>query len=80
MIDRGELKRLQKLGRSELKLGTPLARPVTLAGPVTGYCVKCRTKKEMVGPRLVTLKNNRLASQGTCPTCGTKMFKIRRKR
>ncbi|KAG2472159.1 MAG: Isoleucyl-tRNA synthetase [Nitrosopumilales archaeon] len=43
---------------------------------VTGYCVKCRTKREMKDPKSVTLKNGRPASKGTCPTCGTKMFRI----
>ncbi len=40
------------------------------------YCVKCKSKKEMVNPTTVTLKNGKPASQGTCPDCGTKMFKI----
>ena len=79
MIDRGELKRLQKLGRSRVRPATLVVKPVILTGPITGYCVKCRAKKRMVSPRLVTLKNNRLASQGTCPVCGTKMFRIRSK-
>ncbi len=40
------------------------------------YCVKCKSKKEMVNPTAVTLKNGKPATQGTCPDCGTKMFKI----
>ncbi len=40
------------------------------------YCVKCRTKKEMKNPKAVTMKNKKPATSGTCPTCGTKMFKI----
>jgi len=40
------------------------------------YCVKCRTKKEMKAPKAITMKNKRPATTGTCPTCGTKMFKI----
>ena len=43
---------------------------------VEGYCVKCRAKKEMKDTKAVTLKNQRLAIQGHCPTCGTKMYKI----
>ena len=42
----------------------------------TGYCVKCRTKREIVKPEQVTLKNGRPAVKGTCPECGTKMFRI----
>jgi RNase P subunit RPR2 len=41
-----------------------------------GYCVKCRAKKEMQNPQQITLKNGKPATTGTCPTCGTKMFKI----
>ena len=40
------------------------------------YCVKCRAKKEMKDPKSITMKNGRPATQGTCPTCGTKMFRI----
>jgi RNase P subunit RPR2 len=41
-----------------------------------GYCVKCKSKREMQNPQQVTMKNGKPATQGTCPTCGTKMFKI----
>jgi RNase P subunit RPR2 len=40
------------------------------------YCVKCKTKREMKDPKEITMKNNKPATQGTCPKCGTKMFKI----
>ena len=40
------------------------------------YCMKCKTQREMQNPTQVTMKNGRPATQGTCPTCGTKMFKI----
>ena len=41
-----------------------------------GYCVKCKSKREMQNERKVTMKNGRPATQGTCGVCGTKMFKI----
>jgi len=41
-----------------------------------GYCVKCRTKREMNNPKSITMKNGRPATKGTCPTCETKMFRI----
>ena len=41
-----------------------------------GYCMKCRTKREMKNPEKVTLKNGRPATKGTCPNCGTKVFRI----
>jgi hypothetical protein len=40
------------------------------------YCVKCKAKKQMVNPTQVTMKNGKPATQGTCPDCKTKMFKI----
>jgi|YelNatPaOPRAMG01_1025707.scaffolds.fasta_scaffold10082_4 Zn finger protein HypA/HybF involved in hydrogenase expression len=40
------------------------------------YCVKCRTKREMKDEHQVTMKNGKPATQGVCPVCGTKMFKI----
>lgn len=41
-----------------------------------GYCLKCRTKREIKNATKVTLKNGRPATQGTCPVCGTKITKI----
>jgi hypothetical protein len=38
--------------------------------------MKCRKKVEMRNPKAVTLKNGRPATQGTCPSCGTKVFRI----
>ena len=43
---------------------------------VEAYCVKCRAKKVMKNAKAVTMKNGKPASQGTCPTCSTKMFRI----
>lgn len=40
------------------------------------YCVKCRAKKDMNNPQAITMKNGKPATQGTCPSCGTKMFRI----
>jgi len=41
-----------------------------------GYCVKCRAKKEIKNAKAVTMKNGRPATEGQCPDCGTKIFKI----
>ena len=46
------------------------------ANMVQGYCVKCRSKKEMKNSKAITMKNGKPATQGTCPSCGTKMFRI----
>lgn len=42
----------------------------------SGFCVKCRKKKDMKNPTSTTMKNGRPATKGKCPTCGTGMFRI----
>ena len=41
-----------------------------------GYCVKCRTKREIKDGRGVTMKNGKPATKGICPVCGTKIFRL----
>lgn len=43
---------------------------------VEAYCVKCKAKREMKDPKENTMANGRKAMKGTCPKCGTGMFKI----
>lgn len=43
---------------------------------VEAYCVKCKKKVEIKGAEKVTLKNGKPATKGTCPNCGTKVFRI----
>jgi len=43
---------------------------------VEGYCVKCRVKRRMKDAKEVIMKNGRLAAKGTCPDCGTGMFRF----
>lgn len=43
---------------------------------VTGYCVKCRQKREMKNPKQVTMKNGKKALSGNCGVCKTRMFRI----
>jgi hypothetical protein len=40
------------------------------------YCVKCKTKREIKDAQQIQMKNGRPATEGKCPVCGTKMFKI----
>jgi hypothetical protein len=42
----------------------------------TGYCMKCKTQREIKNAKPITMKNGRPATEGTCPVCTTKMFKI----
>jgi hypothetical protein len=48
-------------------------------GNMQAYCVKCRAKKDMSNAKSITMKNGKPATQGVCPTCGTKMFRIGKK-
>ena len=41
-----------------------------------GYCLKCRERREISGAKPITMKNGKPATEGTCPTCSTKIFKI----
>jgi len=43
---------------------------------VSGYCVKCRSKRGMANPEQTAMKNGKPAIRGTCTVCGAKMFKI----
>jgi RNase P subunit RPR2 len=40
------------------------------------YCMKCRKMREMKNTKRITMKNGRPATEGVCPVCGTKMFRI----
>jgi len=44
------------------------------------YCVKCKAKREMKGAAQITMPakggGTRPAMKGTCPVCGTGMFRI----
>ncbi len=42
----------------------------------SGYCVKCKASREIRDPKQITMKNGRPATEGTCPVCGTRIFKI----
>jgi hypothetical protein len=44
------------------------------------YCVKCHTKREMKNAKSVTMENGKPATQGVCPVCGTKMYRIGKSR
>jgi Domain of unknown function (DUF5679) len=51
------------------KKGTPMAEG-------EGYCVKCKAKRMISNAKKVKMANGRPAMKGTCPVCGTGMFKI----
>ncbi|HKF79114.1 MAG TPA: DUF5679 domain-containing protein [Candidatus Dormibacteraeota bacterium] len=41
-----------------------------------GYCLKDKKKVEMKDPKPITMKNGKPATKGTCPICGTTIYKI----
>ncbi len=43
---------------------------------MTAYCMKCRAKVEIKGPKKVKMKNGKPATSGVCPKCSTKVFRI----
>jgi Zn finger protein HypA/HybF involved in hydrogenase expression len=43
---------------------------------VQGYCMKCKAKQEIKDAKQDKMANGRDCVKGSCPTCGTKMFKI----
>jgi len=51
-------------------------RPGRLEVLMEAYCLKCREKREMKNPNPITMKNGKPATEGQCPVCGTRMFKI----
>lgn len=43
---------------------------------VTARCMKCKTQVEVKNPENYIMKNGMKAIKGTCPHCGTKVFRI----
>ena len=60
--------RLGAVARATMNLGR--------RNTMQGYCVKCRTSREMRNPQAVTTKNGKPATKGTCPVCNVNMFRI----
>jgi hypothetical protein len=40
------------------------------------YCVKCKATRAMNGAKKVKLKTGKMATKGSCSSCGTKMCKF----
>lgn len=62
------------MGRSEVQVS--IIRGGAAVAAKEGYCVKCKAKREIQDAKEITMKNGRPATQGLCPVCGTKIFKI----
>ncbi len=48
------------------------------AKKMEGYCVKCKAKREIVGATPSFNKRGSAVVFGTCPVCGTKIYRIGR--
>jgi hypothetical protein len=62
-------KSAQPAAKKAAKKGSPMAEG-------EGYCVKCKEKRMMANVKQVKMANGRPALKGSCPVCGTGMFKI----
>ena len=49
---------------------------ITEEDEMQAYCMKCREKVEIKNPKAITMKNGRPATQGECPGCGTRVYRI----
>lgn len=43
---------------------------------VEAYCMKCKTKQQMVDPQKGSTKNGKPITKGTCPVCGSVICRI----
>jgi Zn finger protein HypA/HybF involved in hydrogenase expression len=43
---------------------------------MTAYCEQCDTQRQTVDLQQITMRNGRPATRGTCPVCGSHLFKI----
>lgn len=41
-----------------------------------GYCVKCRTKRQIKGGKVEVNSKGRRMVKGTCPVCGTNVTRF----
>lgn len=43
-----------------------------------GYCMKCQRETELAATRPVVMRNGRWGTEGKCPECGTRLFRLGR--
>jgi DNA repair exonuclease SbcCD ATPase subunit len=43
---------------------------------MTAYCEQCEAQRQTVDLQQITMRNGRPATRGTCPVCGSHLFKI----
>src|SRR5258706_13538328 len=47
-----------------------------MSEPIQAYCVKCKTKREMLIPEALYTQNGTPGTKGTCPVCGTTLCRM----
>jgi hypothetical protein len=53
-----------------------ISNVIGMVKTMEGYCLKDKKKVEMKDPQPITMKNGKPATVGTCPICGTKIYRI----
>jgi len=51
-------------------------RTILKEAAMQAYCVKDKKMVEIKNAKAITMKNGRPATQGICPICGNKVFRI----
>jgi hypothetical protein len=49
---------------------------ITALEGVTAYCFKCKQKRAIQNAQRITTPKGRRAMEGTCPVCGTRLFRF----
>lgn len=60
---------------ADASASTTIDEDASTAG-VEAYCVKCKQKWPIQDPKPLVTKNGRKALEGTCPVCGTRLFRF----
>jgi DNA topoisomerase-1 len=47
-----------------------------MSDTLQAYCVKCKTKRDIANPQPVYTEKGTAATRGTCPVCGTALFRM----
>ena len=63
------------MGKKKQKAKVTSTSPVS-SGNLMAYCMKCRTKREVKGPKPIVHSNGKHAITGVCSACGTKIFRM----
>ena len=54
----------------------PSEEDTGMAEAIEAYCMKCRLKRVIHNAHKIVTKSGRSAIEGTCPVCGTKLFRF----